>query len=104
MKANGINIENIIRQIVDKPIFIKNDGMCAGIAEKEYGALKGYNNGVFLSIGTGIGTAVFLQGKLVEEVRSAGHMIVERNGKRCNCGKQGCYEIYASMKALKTRD
>ena len=65
---------------------------------------KGYNNGVFLGIGTGIGTAVFLRGKLVEEVRSAGHMIIERNGKFCNCGKRGCYEAYASMKALKTRN
>ena len=76
--------------------------MCAGIAEKEYGSLQGCKNGVFLGIGTGIGTAVFLNGKLVEEIRSAGHMIIERNGRTCGCGKHGCYETYASMKALKT--
>lgn len=99
-----INMEELVREIIDKPIFLKNDGMCAGIAEKEYGALKDCKNGVFLGVGTGIGTAVFLNGKLVEEVRSAGHMIIERNGRLCNCGKHGCYEAYASMKALKTRD
>lgn len=104
LQGEKINIEGLVKQIIDKPIFLKNDGMCAGIAEKEYGALKGCNNGVFLGIGTGIGTAVFLRGKLVEEVRSAGHMIIERNGKLCNCGKHGCYEAYASMKALKTRN
>ena len=78
--------------------------MCAGLAEKEYGSLKGCNNGVFLSFGTGIGTAVFLHGKLEEEVRSAGHMIIQRDGRKCKCGKNGCYESYASMKALKTRN
>ncbi len=77
--------------------------MCAGLAEKEYGNLKESINGVFLSIGTGIGTAVFIDGKLKEEIRSAGHMIIEKNGKQCNCGKKGCYEAYASMKAFKTQ-
>ena len=45
--------------------------MCAGIAEKEYGSLKECDNGVFLSFGTGVGTAVFLHGKLEESIRSA---------------------------------
>lgn len=92
----------MIRKRLDKPTFTKNDGMCAGIAEKEYGALKGCNNGVFLGLGTGVGTAVFIHGKLMEDIRSAGHMIIERNGKKCRCGKNGCYEAYASMKAFKT--
>lgn len=92
----------MIRKRLDKPTFTKNDGMCAGIAEKEYGALKGCNNGVFLGLGTGVGTAVFIHGKLMEDIRSAGHMIIERNGRKCKCGKNGCYEAYASMKAFKT--
>ena len=66
----------------------KNDGMCAGLAEKVYGNLKESKNGVFLGIGTGIGTAVFIDGKLIEEIRSAGHMIIEKNGRKCNCGKR----------------
>lgn len=103
MKVKDLNIENIVREKIDKPIFTKNDGMCAGIAEKEYGALKDCNNGVFLGIGTGIGTAVFIHGKLIEDIRGAGHMIIQRDGKRCQCGKNGCYEAYASMKAFKTR-
>lgn len=97
-----LNIENIIKKRLDKPVFTKNDGMCAGIAEKEYGELKECNNGVFIGLGTGIGTAVFIHGKLIEDIRSAGHMIIERNGKKCQCGKNGCYEAYASMKAFKT--
>ena len=103
LKANNLNIEKIIKEIVNKPVNVKNDGMCAGIAEKEYGSLKNCNNGVFLGIGTGIGTAIFIGGKLEESIRSAGHMIIERDGRRCNCGKYGCFEAYASMKTLKTQ-
>lgn len=82
---------------------MQNDGMCAGLAEKAYGSLKDSNNGVFLGIGTGIGVAVFINGKLEDKVRGAGHMIIERNGRRCGCGKNGCYETYASMKVLKDK-
>ncbi len=103
MKINNVNIENIVKEKIDKPCFTKNDGMCAGIAEKEYGALKGCHNGIFLGLGTGVGTAVFLQGKLVEDIRGAGHMIIQKNGRKCNCGRNGCYETYASMKAFKTQ-
>ena len=103
MKVKNLNIENIVREKIDKPTFTKNDGMCAGIAEKEYGALKDCTNGVFLGLGTGVGTAVFIKGTLMEEIRSAGHMIIERNGRKCKCGKNGCYEAYASMKVFKTQ-
>lgn len=101
IKAKNINIVKMVEEIIHKPVYIMNDGMCAGIAEKEYGSLKGCTNGVFLGFGTGVGTAVFINGKLVQEVREAGHMIIERNGRLCNCGKNGCYETYASMKTLK---
>ena len=87
MNANNLDMGKLIKEIINKPIYIKNDGMCAGIAEKAYGSLKECKNGVFLGIGTGIGTAVFIEGKLEENVRSAGHMIIEKDGRKCNCGK-----------------
>lgn len=103
LKVSHLNIENIVKEKIDKPCITRNDGMCAGMAEKEYGALKGCSNGVFLGLGTGVGTAVFLHGKLIQDIRGAGHMIIQRNGRRCNCGKNGCYETYASMKTFKTQ-
>lgn len=103
IKVKNLNIQNMIKQKINKPVYTMNDGMCAGIAEKEYGNLKGCNNGVFLGLGTGVGTAVFIHGKLVQDIRSAGHMIIEKNGRKCNCGKNGCYETYASMNAMKTQ-
>ena len=87
LKAENINIVNIVKEIINKPTYIMNDCMCAGIAEKEYGSLKYCINGVFLGFGTGVGTAVFINGKLVPQIRGAGHMIIERNGRPCNCKK-----------------
>ena len=67
MNFEQFNIENIIKKILNKPIQIQNDGMCAGIAEK--GSLKGVQNGVFLGFGTGVGCGIFLHGKLEEKLR-----------------------------------
>ncbi len=86
---------------------IRNDAKCAALAEKKYGSLKNYEDAVFVGIGTGIGGAVFLNGKLLEpdmnEGFEIGHMIIEANGRPCSCGKRGCFEAYASIRALKQR-
>jgi glucokinase len=71
LKVDNLNIENIVKEKINVPAYTKNDGMCAGIAEKEYGNLQGCKNGVFLGFGTGVGTAVFINGKLEESIRSA---------------------------------
>lgn len=89
------------------PARIRNDAKCAAIAEKEYGALKNYNDALFLCLGTGIGGAAFLNGKMLEPELGAGfefgHMVIEKDGRECSCGKKGCFERYASIKTLKTR-
>jgi len=86
---------------------IRNDAKCAALAEKKYGALQKYNDCVFVGIGTGIGGAVFLDGNLLEPDRNEGfeigHMVIEANGRLCSCGKNGCFETYASIRALKQR-
>ena len=78
---------------------------CAAIAEKEYGSLKKYDDAVFLTVGTGIGGAVYLGGKLLKPKKyegfEIGHMVIEKDGIKCNCGRNGCFEKYASMKAFK---
>lgn len=86
---------------------IRNDAKCAALAEKKYGSLKNYEDAVFVGIGTGIGGAVFLNGQLLEPDRNEGfeigHMIIEADGRPCSCGKRGCFETYASIRALKQR-
>ena len=110
IKADNLHIQNFnivseINKYFNIPIYLRNDAQCAAIAEKEYGGLKKYDDALFLTIGTGIGGAVFLGGKLLRPKKyegfEIGHIVIEKNGIQCNCGRQGCFEKYASMKALK---
>lgn len=104
----GIQNYNIVKQLqsnINLPIKIKNDAKCAALAEKQYGILKKYNRSLFLTLGTGIGGAVIVNNNLLDAGElpgcEFGHMIIQKNGLDCNCGKKGCFERYASMKALK---
>lgn len=111
LNAGNLNIEKFailseLKKNYEKPLQIRNDGKCAALAEKAYGAMKDYEDCVFVNIGTGIGGAAFLGGKLLEPKRYSGfefgHMVIEEGGRLCSCGKKGCFETYASIKALKT--
>lgn len=110
VKAGNLGIYNfdLVSKLKEKypiPIHMRNDGKCAALAEKKFGAMKEYDDCVFVNIGTGIGGAVFLGGKLLEPKKYSGfelgHMIIEKDGKQCTCGKKGCFERYCSIKALK---
>lgn len=104
----GIENYNIVDKLQEKiklPIKIKNDAKCAAIAENQYGCLKKYNRTIFLGLGTGIGGAVIINNKLLDTGSlpgtEFGHMVIQKNGIECKCGKKGCFEKYASMKAFK---
>lgn len=104
----GLKNYDIIKKLQEKihlPIQIRNDAKCAAIAENVYGALKSYDRSIFLTLGTGIGGAVIIHNALLDTGAlpgcEFGHMVIEKNGKECKCGKKGCWEKYASMKAFK---
>lgn len=110
LKSVNLELKNYplldkLKENINIPIKIKNDTKCAAIAENIYGALREYNSGIFLTLGTGIGGAIIINNKLLEvgELPGCefGHMIIQKNGLQCNCGKKGCFEKYASMKAFK---
>lgn len=107
LHINNFNISSEINKYFNIPIVLRNDAKCAAIAEKEYGSLKKYDDALFLTIGTGIGGAVFLGGNLLKPKKyegfEIGHVVIEKNGIECNCGRKGCFEKYASMRALKDR-
>ena len=111
IKSVNLGVENYnlvenIKKEIELPIKIRNDAKCAAIAENKIGALKEYKRSIFLTLGTGIGGAVIIDGKLLDTGElpgcEFGHMIIQKDGIKCNCGKNGCFEKYASMKALKT--
>lgn len=104
----GIDVFDIkteIQEITNINVSVRNDAKCAAICEKKYGSIKEYSDAVFLTLGTGIGGAVFLEGKLLEPKRFSGfeigHIIIQKDGLLCTCGKKGCFETYASMKKFK---
>lgn len=110
IKSVNLGIEDYsivehLKQQISLPIKIGNDAKCAALAEKQYGSLKKYSRSIFLTLGTGIGGAVIVDNKLLDTGGlpgcEFGHMIIEKDGIECNCGKRGCFERYASMKALK---
>ena len=106
----GLKNFDLQTKLIEKynlPVKIRNDGKCAALAEKKYGAMKNYDDCVFINIGTRIGGAAFIDGKLLEPKRFSGselgHITLVKDGLECTCGKKGCFERYASIKALKTR-
>ena len=105
LHIKNFEIAPILKEKFKVDVTLKNDGKCAGYAEKQYGALKGYDDCIFLCIGTGVGSAVFLDNKLLKTKQNTGfefgHIIIDKNGNECNCGNKGCFETYASMKRLK---
>ncbi len=112
IKADNLHIKNFdmvseINKYFNIPVSLRNDAKCAAIAEKEYGGLKKYDDAIFLTIGTGIGGAVFLGGKLLKPKKyegfEIGHMVIESNGKQCKCGRRGCFEEYASMRVYRSK-
>ena len=104
----GLKNYSIVEELNKKiniPIKIKNDAKAAALAENKYGCLKNYNRSLFLTLGTGIGGAVIINNKLLDTGElpglEIGHMVIDKNGIKCNCGRKGCFERYASMKAFK---
>lgn len=97
--------ERLSNTFENVPIKLENDGKCAAIAEKYNGALKEYKDCVFLCIGTGIGGAAFINNTFLKPIRNSGfefgHMIIRKDGEKCKCGNNGCFEAYCSKRKFK---
>lgn len=87
----------------DVPIKISNDANCAALGEALFGSEK-LDDAVLVTLGTGVGTGIILDGKLFEGNGGAGaeggHMVIKTGGEKCGCGRRGCWEAYASASAL----
>ncbi|EOD00426.1 ROK family protein [Caldisalinibacter kiritimatiensis] len=86
------------------PIYIENDATVAGLAENVKGATKGSNSSIFITLGTGVGGGIIIDGKVYSGAHGTGseigHMIVGENFYDCNCGNNGCLETFASATAI----
>lgn len=102
--VDGADIGSSLSEMLGLPVFLDNEVNCAARWELASGAARGIRDGVMVSLGTGIGGAFMLDGDVLRGsgglAGEPGHMIVEAGGRECACGRQGCWEMYASGSAL----
>uniref|UniRef100_UPI00313D4046 xylose repressor n=2 Tax=Bacillus sp. OTU2372 TaxID=3043858 RepID=UPI00313D4046 len=99
-----LDLKPLIEQEFKVPVFLENEANAGAYGEKEFGAAKNYENLVYVSVHTGIGVGIIINNDLYRGVRGfageMGHLTIDLNGLKCSCGNRGCWELYASEKAL----
>lgn len=97
-------LKELIEERLMRPVKVGNDANCAALGEQVAGSGKGTKNFIAVTLGTGIGGGIIVDGKLLTGVNGAageiGHMVIDREGIPCKCGRIGCFEQYASATAL----
>jgi glucokinase len=96
----AVPVKSFFERELGMPTFVENDANATALAEWRYGAGQGYRNVVFMTMGTGIGGGIILDGKLYRGTNDLagelGHQTILIDGPRCGCGKRGCLEALAS--------
>ncbi len=89
---------------IDKPVCLANDADCAALGEVMAGDMGNEGTSIMLTLGTGVGSGVVIDGQIYNGGTGfgceIGHMVIEANGEPCSCGRRGCLESYASVTAL----
>jgi glucokinase len=101
---NGVDLDNQLTQLIGLPVVIENDANAAAWGEAKFGAGKNQDHMMMLTVGTGIGGGIVVNGALYRGAYGIaaefGHMRVVPDGHICGCGARGCFEQYASGNAL----
>ena len=98
-----VPLSRLFRQYLDVPVLLENDANCAAVGEWLCGAGRGTQQFIVVTLGTGVGGGLILNGKLYSGsgmVGEVGHMVIQHGGAPCNCGRRGCWEAYASATGL----
>lgn len=102
-----VNIGKIINQEFDVPVFVDNDANAAAIGELAFGSGKNYSSFIMITLGTGVGGGIVINKKIYHGDFGAageiGHISIDYNGPKCNCGSYGCIEAYAGNLYLRKR-
>ena len=99
----NVPLEALFRKHLDLPVLLGNDADCAAVGEWSCGAGRGTKHFVVITLGTGVGGGMILNGKLYSGCGAGGevgHIVVQKDGVPCNCGRRGCWEAYASATGL----
>ena len=102
--GENVPMAKLLQKYINKPVYIGNDANVAALGEVISGAAKGLKNAIMITLGTGVGGGIVINGKIYEGQYSAGaelgHIMLIQDGEQCTCGRKGCWEAYASATAL----
>lgn len=107
--SNNFNWENIplagkMQSLLSLPVAVSNDANCAALGELKAGAARSLQNAILITLGTGVGGGIIINGRIFEGGHAGGaelgHTMLIAGGKPCTCGRQGCVEAYVSATAL----
>lgn len=103
---NNTDLGALLKERLGTDIFVENDANVAAYGEVLCGAGKGYKDVVVITLGTGVGGGIIIDGKIYTGFNfcgaELGHSVIEYNGRQCGCGRKGCFEAYSSATALIT--
>ena len=101
---NELPVAKLMQEVLPYPVRLTNDANAACLGEAKYGAGKSYETIIMLTLGTGVGGGIIINGKLFEgnegKGGELGHTVIVVDGEPCTCGRKGCLEAYASASAL----
>ena len=102
---NNFKICDVLSELLGGiTVKIGNDANVAALGEVKFGAAREYNSIVMITLGTGVGGGVVVDGKMIEGNKGAGaelgHIVIVHGGEQCSCGRKGCFEAYSSATAL----
>lgn len=107
LKLKNYPVKELLTKRLGVPVRVLNDANAAALGEAKFGAGKGYSDSVLITLGTGVGGGIVIGGRIFEGYKGAGaeigHMVIERGGEICTCGRRGCFEAYCSARALTAR-
>lgn len=97
-------VVELMKTYIPKPCYVENDANAAAYGEYVAGAAKGANDAVCITLGTGVGGGIIINGKIYSGFNFAGaeigHTVVDPNGPECTCGRKGCFEVFSSATGL----
>ena len=97
-------VSKMMEERLHKYVKVENDANAAALGEFLAGSAKGSRNAIAITLGTGVGGGIIIDGKIYSGSNYAGaelgHMVIIKDGKQCGCGRHGCWEAYASATAL----
>ncbi len=110
LQFRNLELKKLLEARMNKRVIVENDANAAAYGEYKAGALKGAKNALAITLGTGVGSGIIIDGKVYAGTNFAagemGHTVIVYNGRHCTCGRDGCWEAYASASGLikTTRD